>query len=354
MTTTIERTKRPAKSIKGSDIAYRQDQNQNQDQGFTTNQMPWSRVGVRLDNPQTAEEAIKLAGLDWEVESKPVFIGGPVSGFESIPNKQAIVRKDTGKVFGVFSSSYTPLQNREAFVGLVDQIVGEGQAIYHTAGSLNGGTKIFLLAQIPGDFVVPGTKDEMERYLMMSNSHDGSLAVSLKWVTLRKVCFNTLTSIKGVDGFRSEHQGNITGRINQARDILGLADQHFEWMMKNLEQLAATKINQEQLDVFLWDLYQLDPELPLTDQFHLKQLNYNQTLELFETGLGNDQKGVKGTCWAALNAVTEFVDHYRPIGSNQASLHDDKFQDKRLQSAWFGPGEKVKQQAMQKLLVGVN
>lgn len=323
---------------------------------FHVGKTPWHGLGQKLDNPATAVEAIAAAHMDWEVESKPVYMPGANQGeMVAIPNKQAIVRTDTQEVFNVFSRSYAPLQNRDAF-GFFDKVVGEGQAIYHTAGSLGGGRKIWILAQLPGNLTIAGTNDEIERYILLSNSHDGTLAVSMKWTTVRVVCENTLMCALGGKGthFRTEHQGNIQNRVLEAREVLELSDTHFSFMMEKLNQLAATKMNQESLDMFLWDLYELDPELPLTDQFHLKQLNYQQTMELFETGRGNQDKGVRGTAWAALNAVTEFVDYYRPVGSSQKSLGDPNYQDKRLQASWFGPGEKVKQQALDKLLVLAN
>lgn len=337
--------------ITGSELAYRSDV------AFSTNQMPWHGVGVRLENPRTAEEAIREAKLDWEVESKPIFVrenSYPYNlVFREVPGKQAIQRVDTKEVFGVFSKGYTPLQNRDAFVNLIDAVVGEGQAIYHTAGSLAGGRRIFLLAQLPGGFEVPGTHDPLETYLLLSNSHDGSLAVGLQWVTLRPACFNTLTYAPAA-GFKSKHQGDILGRVTEARSILGLSERHFEWMKNQVGALAKYQIKEQELDMLLWDIYELDPELELTDQHHLKKLNFEQTKELFETGQGNNQIGVRGTAWAALNAVTEYVDHRRPVGNSHKSVGNPEFQSRRLNNSWFGPGVAIKHKAMEKLLAMAN
>ena len=106
-----------------------------------TGTRPWHGLGVELESPATAAEAISAAALDWEVETRPVYQYAPdqmVGGRQlyrhvEIPGKNAIVRVDTNEAFAVMGSSYEPLQNRDAF-NFFDAVVGQGEAIYHTAG----------------------------------------------------------------------------------------------------------------------------------------------------------------------------------------------------------------------------
>ena len=107
---------------------------------------PWHGLGTELDSPATWDEAMKAAGLDWEVEMKPVYLEGGIE----IPNKKATVRKDTGEVFGVFTDRYTPLQN-STFGDFMDAVVNVGEANYHTAGSILGGRKVWALVKLPGE-----------------------------------------------------------------------------------------------------------------------------------------------------------------------------------------------------------
>ena len=110
---------------------------------------PWHGLGTQLDGPPTAAEAIAAASLDWTVEMVPVYLDGGIE----IPGKRAAVRTDTGLVMNVMSDRYTPLQNVDAFA-FFDAVVGAGEAIYHTAGSLQGGRKVWALARLPGDLKV--------------------------------------------------------------------------------------------------------------------------------------------------------------------------------------------------------
>ncbi len=139
---------------------------------------PWHGLGTKLDRPATAAEAIKAARLDWTVSKKPLCAGR--DGHVLVPDRYAVVPDDRwGKqdcpIFGVVADSYKLLQNREAF-RFFDPIVGEDAAVYHTAGALGQGERIWILAKLPSDIRVVGD-DIAHKYLLLSNSHDGRSSV---------------------------------------------------------------------------------------------------------------------------------------------------------------------------------
>ena len=294
----------------------------------------WHGLGARLSQVATAQEAIEAANMGWEVEMREVFIQTPSGQFMAVPNKKAVTRMDNGKVFGVFSDGYTPLQNRDAFT-FFDSVVGAGEAIYHTAGTLAGGSRIWILAKLPGDLKLSDT-DVLERYILLANSHDGSLAVTMKPTTVRVVCNNTLSVALGGDTnklFRAVHTSSVMQRVNQARETLGLQEAYFANVMRGIERLADERMTQAAADEFLVELFgqEENPEAIST-----RMQNQIDTVgNLFVKGTGNH--GVNR--WDMLNAVTEFVDHKRT-----------KDADKRLDAAWFGGGKDLKQKAWNLLL----
>ena len=294
----------------------------------------WHGLGARLSQVATAQEAIEAANMGWEVEMREVFIQTPSGQFMAVPNKKAVTRMDNGKVYGVFSDGYTPLQNRDAFT-FFDSVVGAGEAIYHTAGTLAGGSRIWILAKLPGDLKLSDT-DVLERYILLANSHDGSLAVTMKPTTVRVVCNNTLSVALGGETnklFRAVHTSSVMQRVNQARETLGLQEAYFAMMMRGIERLADERMTQTAANEFLVELFgqEENPEAIST-----RMQNQIDTVgNLFVKGTGNH--GVNR--WDMLNAVTEFVDHKR--------TKDD---DKRLDAAWFGGGKDLKQKAWNLLL----
>ena len=312
------------------------------DEMFYTGKPPWHGLGTKLEGPATAAEAIAAASLDWTVEMVPVYLDGGVE----IPGKKAVVRGDTGLVMNVMSDRYTPLQNVDAFA-FFDAVVGAGEAIYHTAGSLQGGRKVWALAKLPGDIKVTGD-DVLEKYILLANSHDGSLAVTMQLTAVRVVCANTMSVALGSgQKFRALHTPNVISKANEAREFLGLTEVYFENLMAGVNRLVETKMNKAKVDEMVFKVFGLDETKAIAEQHFLPRHAAETVKELFHTGIGNDLKGVKGTAWAAYNAVTEYIDHVRPQGVrlDTARSTAGELGSKRLESAWFGNGAKIKQSA---------
>ena len=135
-----------------------------------TREKPWHGLGTMVEEAPTSADALRLAGLDWTVEQKNIQL----CGGSKVPGYKANVRNTDGQVLGIVSDRYKIIQNSEAF-SFTDNIIG-GDVRYETAGSLNGGKKIWLLAKLPTTEIVG---DKTEPYLCFSNTHDGSGAVRM-------------------------------------------------------------------------------------------------------------------------------------------------------------------------------
>lgn len=304
-------------------------------------QVPWHGIGTAVQGEVTAEAALNLAGLDWRVELAPVFTGtGIVQTL--VERARATVRRTDGRVLGIVGERYVPVQNGEAFAFL-DEIVGAGQAIYHTAGALDGGRKIWLLAKLPGDMCVGATGDVVERYLLLINSHDGSSALRMLVTPIRVVCQNTLTLALREghgEGIAIKHTTSATARIGEARRVLGLANAYYEEFGSEVRRLAGAAYSDEQMIVLAETLL---PGVPGEVSTRTKNLR-NQVVALFHEGLGHDR--IAGTAWAALNAVAEFSDHVRTVRAGDLAIKAEK----RLASAWLGSGAAFKRLAHQTIL----
>ena len=141
-----------------------------------TREKPWHGLGTKVEEAPTSADALRLAGLYWRVEQKNIQLCGD----SKVPGYKANVRSTDGKVLGVVSDRYRIVQNADAFE-FTDSIIG-GDVRYETAGSLNGGKKIWLLAKLP-ETEIAG--DKTEPYLCFSNTHDGSGAVRVCMTPIR-------------------------------------------------------------------------------------------------------------------------------------------------------------------------
>jgi len=309
------------------------------------------------------EDAIIAAGLDWEVEKRPVFVENPdVTGWVGAPSEYveiegqfAIVRTTDDKALGVVGSKYTPIQNSQAFKFL-DELTGRGKELrYHTAGSLKGGTLVWLLAELQGfDFeVVPG--DPVKPFLLWSNYHNGAGSVTVAKTNVHVVCANTHSQAinrDGRKGVKIRHSGDIMTKLDDAREVLSIVVRQTVEYTEQLRFLASRQISSDQ-----WGQY-LDHVLPLppideetgerVSNPTRAQNNRDNVTDLFENGMGVGIPGVRGTRWAAFNAVTEFTTHHRTTRGAGSDLN--KQSEKRLESTWFGSGQVLNQKAFDYLL----
>lgn len=289
---------------------------------------PWHHLGAELANPATARDAIEAAGLDYTVVVKPMREFVEPDHADDVPDRWVTVRTDTREILGIVEEGYEPIQNRDAFA-FFDSLVDFDEAMYETAGTIGRGERIWILAKLPGFVKVQG-KDIVNKYLLLSNSHDGSSLARVKVTPIRMVCNNTLTAaLKGAGEVQIRHTSNALDDFTQALSLLGLANSLYGQLEVVFNRMALTKISDEQLLNYVKALVPDDEE----DNAKSQEIR-NAFFELYESGQGADLS--RGTLWGAFNCVTEYTDH--KMEGNAAV---------RLKSIWSGRGEQLKLKAYQ-------
>jgi phage/plasmid-like protein (TIGR03299 family) len=297
---------------------------------FYVKEVPWHNLGTKLDKPATSSEAIKAAQLDYTVVKRPLRTTAKGRLQVPVVDHFATVRLDTHAVLGVVGSRYEIIQNRDAFQ-FFDVIVGEGEAIYETAGALGDGERIWILARLPGYIKVRG-EDIVNKYLLLTNSHDGRSLVRAKLTPVRVVCSNTLSvALSGPeDEVRIRHTPSAIANLMHAHELLGLSNHLYEQLGETFRAMSLRSITEKQLLDYVKALVPDNQGA----QFKTRSENIrNRILQLHEQGAGSLLS--QGTLWGAYNAITEYTDH---------TLHT---QDpmKRLNSVWYGSGDRLKQRA---------
>ena len=299
---------------------------------FYTGQVPWHQLGRRLDKPATAAEAMEAANLDYTVVKKPLKAIIHNKHYADVPNAFATVRTDTNVVLGVVGSRYEPVQNRDAF-NFFDPLVDRSEAIYHTAGVLGNGEKIWLLAKLP-DYIRVGKKaDPIEKFVLLYNSHDGSSVVRCKLTPIRVVCNNTLTAaLSGAEQeVRIRHTPSATEKLQEAHKLLGLTNQLYTQLDYIFNRMALRKVSGQQLVDYVKTLV---PDNPEAENNTRTENIRNHILYLHDDI--PEAAMHKGTLFGVLNAISEYTDHNS----------DQKDPSKQLRSIWFGgSGEQLKQRA---------
>jgi phage/plasmid-like protein (TIGR03299 family) len=289
---------------------------------FYRGEAPWHKLGTEVKNAPTIAEAIKLAGLDWKVEVQPTYLK---DGSRALGSNT--VRMDNGYKLGRVGDEYKPLQNSEA-LNFFQPFIDSGAATLETAGSLKGGKRIFILAQttLAEQVIVAKSADVVRMYVLVSNGHDGTLAIRVGFTPIRVVCENTL-EMAHHDGssklIRIRHTGDPQAALLAVQETMNLAKAEFEATAEQYRNLARHEISPKDLETFVRVTF----DLKAAEDAKRTSTVLEKVTNLFEHGRGNDLPGVKGTFWAAYNAAAEYVQYER-----------GKTDDSRLDSTWFGTG----------------
>lgn len=304
---------------------------------FTSDGKPaWHGLGRVLNNPLTAEEAIKEANLGFIVAKAPVQYT-VADGLYNAKGEFVTYRTDNNAKLGVVGSSYQPLQNHEAF-NFFDALVEENEAIYHTAGVLDNGRRVWVLAKFPQNVVINGV-DEIEQYCLLYNSHDGSSGAVALLTDVRVCCNNTLNA--AINGANNKvvirHTKNVVENLKAAHKILGLHNVYADVMTEAYNALAAKQVNETFIEDFFSQMYPRKEETKgTTNGDRIREA----VLESFESSPGSELVSAHGTAFGLYNAVTHYTNHVRPY----------KTADNRLNSIWFGSGARIDQKALNILI----
>ena len=300
---------------------------------------PWHGLGTRLENPATSAEAIVAAGLDWAVRMVPLFaIEG--TGVVPAPSHFAVVPDDRWgqpdcPVFGVVGKDYMPLQNREAFE-FFDSIVGQGRAMYHTAGALGQGEHVWILAKLPGQMEVTPS-DFLDKYILLSTGHDGRTAFRMLLTPVRVVCQNTLIMAfeAGKEIARAHHVPGMGRQLQFTRAALQALLSGFTSLEAAFRTMAARKLNAMEVQQYVTRVFPAPVGMPEDKIPRWITEDRANCVHLYRYGIGNDNPAVKETLWAAYNGITEYVDHWRTRG-NTAHMYN----------VCFGRGQQIKAAAL--------
>ena len=288
---------------------------------------PWHKEGVAINGRFDADVALEKGGIDFEVVLQDI----QTAGGTAIPNHQAVVRTDTNTVLGVAGGKYAALQNREA-AAFFNPLMSDNKAIFETAGSLDEGRTIWLLAKLDADPLRVIADDVIEKYLLFTNNHTGMSAAKARFTPIRVVCANTLgwAMERGVrQEVAVKHVGDVADRVKFAGEILAKAGKFYNELEEGYQAMAKVSLNSKQIFTYIKESLRpykaaaadeevQAPEEQEQDSARLKT-EIDNVLYLIENGRGSDIKGVRGTLWGAYNAITEYVDHYKSNTSRLSS-----------------------------------
>jgi phage/plasmid-like protein (TIGR03299 family) len=288
----------------------------------------WHGLGTVFNEEVSTKKMLELAHLDkWNVRLEDVAIP---NGFESDKNYSFVVRdnpfiSEQKDVLGVVGERYVPLQNEDLF-DFGDLLLDNGGR-WETAGSIKSGRVVFGSLALERETILDkdGVADKVNTYLLINTSHDGSVAIQASITPVRVVCANTLNLALGrgnrgvKQSFKIRHTQTASGKVQTAREALGLANAYMDEFDKLANQMIQTEITKAQFD----KIVELAYPTPKDETKKASMTKHTSKVDLLnEIYVGDYNHMISGTAWGAFNALTERLDWYRSgrKGSNEAIL----------------------------------
>ena len=271
---------------------------------FYVRETPWHGLGTKVLEAPASKDALQLAGLNWRVMQEPIYTAME----ELVDGYKANVRDSDRKVLGVVTDRYRVIQNDEAFA-FTDGLLGEGVK-YETAGSLQGGRKVWLLAHMPHEYIISG--ERISPYLLFSNTHDGSGAIKVALTPIRVVCQNTLNlALAGAKrSWSMIHTGDIREKMQEAKDTLFLAEKYMDELGKEFEALRMRKLTDKQVMEYIEILLPIEDGSTPQQEKNMKRLREDMKIRYFDAP---DLQEVGKNAYRFVNAVSDFATHAEPL-----------------------------------------
>ena len=249
-------------------------------------------------------DALICAGLDWRVEQKDVYTGNG----SLIPGYKVNLRSTDNAALGIVSDRYKVVQNEDAFQ-FTDDLLGEG-VTYETAGALQGGKKVWMLAKMPQRYFIAG--DEITPYLVVMNAHDGSSGIKVAMTPIRVVCQNTLNLAlnRAKRIWTTKHTENVLSRVHEARETLQLAEAYMGELGRGIDALSQIRLTDKKVMEFMQEFFPVTEDMPEIQRKNNLRLLDDMKRRYFDAP---DLSHVGQNGYRFVNAVSDFATHADPI-----------------------------------------
>lgn len=307
-------------------------------------QTPWHGLGSKLEYGASIEDWTAAAGMDWRILRSVIRYAtsrDPNAQLRQMGDKHVLFRSDDGNALSVVSDGFEIVQPRAVLEFFRDLTDSFGYKL-ETAGTLFDGRRFWALVSSGLTGTMKDERDRINNYLLLSTSCDGSMATEVREIDICVVCHNTLSVAR-----MKKASARVTHRSKFDADAvkkeLGLTNAYsrFEETMDLFREMAGIKATDKDLMTQTIELFNPSSlELVVDDYKKLldaKQVRRVMDLAVSGNQIGGNYDGRKGTQWAWLNAVTQFIDHEAAARTS----------NNRLASAWFGKGDQIKTRALE-------
>ena len=296
-------------------------------QGFSVRQPAWHGLATVLGDYPGREEAMRLAGHDFQVVELPVSVNA-ASLNEGAPTTiraegwKALAKDSDGSLLNIVRDTYQVVQN-EVLWDIVDALVEQPNVKYETAGVLKGGAVLWVLGYLDEPVTLPGDNSAVYPYIATSTTHDGSGGVIARATSVRIICWNTLNAAEAESRrtgreFHFRHTRRVHERIEMAKEVLKGVREDFTNTMELFRDLIETPVTDGQVEQFLERFVPLPAAEVVSDRV---KGNVMEARDLIRGIIhGPTQATTSGTAYGLVQAGIEYLDHLRGFRTKETYL----------------------------------
>lgn len=283
------------------------------------------------------DDMLKESGLDWEVDKWPILYQNPDNPDEVLSSPSyGLVRLDNRDVLKRrCEDGYFITQNRDTLT-YIAEVAHKANLKLQKAYCLDGGRKVMVMMEVPGELVVGN--DTLTRYVYAIDSHDGSTGLAIGFSDTVMSCKNQFYSFYNGQAAKIRHTSGLGERIalmvKFIRDNQGQLEAH----NINYLKMASTKA---QVSI-IYDLIQLLTEVHFLEDdlstIHGRRL---ARAEALRDAITSEMEEKGATLWGLFNGVTYYYNHEH--------RSDDSDDDRKLDLA-FGKSHDAQNKAYSFLL----
>lgn len=310
--------------------------------GLMVGESAWHKQGTVIpaddDSRFNLDTCLELSGLDWTVDLARCFyvFGDDAEHCDEVPGSFVTVRTmadGTVEPLGTVGSKYRPLQNRQAFEWFQPWLDTKEVSV-ETAGSLEGGKSVWVLARILRDDIQVDSVDRVAKFVMLSTRHDGLGATSCGFTPVRVVCSNTL-QMAHTNGasklLKVRHTEGQHDSLSAIRDTIDLIDREFVATGEQYKRMLSCRLSASELRRYVRLVNDIGEDVPDKALSGRMRNRINRIVNLATHGTG---QGEAMTAWHAYNGFTQYLTH--EAGSDA---------DKRLRSNMEGAYSRLNRRA---------
>lgn len=283
----------------------------------------WGNLGVKIEGKKSVDECMKEAGLDYDVSLNDCYIKTG-SGEQVVPKLKITMRDDNKTIMGTVGTSYTVLQNKESFSWFNEFIDNDIATIEH-AGQLGKSGIVFVQAKVNVAPVEIVKGDEIQSFITLLNSFDGSTAVSALFMPVRLWCQNQIPKLKSSTKLKLKHTKNLHIGLDKIREIMDVHNREFVATAEQFRFLASKGVNKKDLERYVKLVFEKEDE---TEEKEMRKSKVEAIQTLFESGRGanSDTRNLYG----AAMACNEFL-----------NWEAGRTEENRIKSLWTGTNANV-------------